>query len=419
MENNNQQNFSPQQPPINPIPPTPAKKLSNKIIAIIILAVVAGIVSWLALNRQPKVEPVVINHQPKTNLSNNESQTSPQPLPANLPTGNIVIYSKEVSEQVTSSRGWPTVSIFRKVNDQAPELLATVGKVGEYPIDFVITPDKKYLLINLESKLQILDLANKELKDLIIAKEQIEALAFSPDKTQLFIWDQKYAGASQYYARIYDFKTQKEKTVGEGQYNGSFIRGNWRDDNKVILALAQGEYSGAWYYDLSSNKLFPTPEKLEYGFLSDNAKMMAVTNSSVNNICNEMSGSAVSTYRIVEPITGQEYAKVGDSTKASYILAFSPDNKQILYSAESTAKTREDCDKKQPVSYFIFDITTKSFKPTSDYQNVLGEWKQVNNWIIEYEASGYPKVKNVKLNGKILASFNGEAVQVITVYQAN
>lgn len=427
METNNQQNLNPQQPPTNSIPPIPAKKLSTIIIVVITFVLVVGVVIWFALIQQAKEDSAITNPQSKTDLTKNESQTSLQPEIVNLPAGNTVIYSKQISQQEANGRYWPTESILRKVNDQTPELLATVGKVGEYPIDFVLTPDKKFLLINLESKLQILDLANKELKDLIIAKEQILALAFSPDKTQLFIWDQKFYGLKQYYVRIYDLNTKTEKTAVPGQYEGEFRgvfnRATWRDDNKILLAESWGEYAKAWYYDLNLNKLVLTPGELQYGFVSNDAKLMAIPNSSVNDICDERSGSTVSTYRIVEPITGQEYAKVGDSTKASFVLAFSPDNKQILYSTALTVKTgkdglySKDCEKEQPVSYFIYDIATASFKPTNNYQDIMAKWKQDNNWVVEYNPSStYPEVINIKLNGKIVANFPSENIRVHSVY---
>src|SRR4051812_3551323 len=68
MENNSPQNLNPEQSSIIPISPTPTKKLSNKIIAVVLLAVVAGVVSWVALSRQPKTDlnPIVVNHQIKS-----------------------------------------------------------------------------------------------------------------------------------------------------------------------------------------------------------------------------------------------------------------------------------------------------------------------------------------------------------------
>lgn len=96
MENNNQQNLSPEQPPISPMPPTPAKKLSNKIIAIILLAVIAGIVSWIALSRQPKTDlsPIVVNHKTETPATttppivqsglDNSNSTTPDSVPPRI-----------------------------------------------------------------------------------------------------------------------------------------------------------------------------------------------------------------------------------------------------------------------------------------------------------------------------------------------
>ncbi len=57
MENNNQPDLTVPSP-VNPLPPAP-KKINNKILVIIILAVVAVVVSFLALNRQGKIPPPV------------------------------------------------------------------------------------------------------------------------------------------------------------------------------------------------------------------------------------------------------------------------------------------------------------------------------------------------------------------------
>ena len=67
---NNQQNFNvPQQPPINPVPPTP-KRFSNALIAVMVMVVILSVAVYFVLIRQTKVEPTISN-----NVQNNQSQT--------------------------------------------------------------------------------------------------------------------------------------------------------------------------------------------------------------------------------------------------------------------------------------------------------------------------------------------------------
>jgi len=112
--NNNQQNLNPQQPQVNPMPPQPSKKLSNKIIAIIILAVVAGTVSWIVLSRQPKTDlsPIVINHKNRTDQNNSKNQD-------------------------TAIKGWQTYK-----NDE-------IGLSLQYPNDWKSTINQKNALFNI------------------------------------------------------------------------------------------------------------------------------------------------------------------------------------------------------------------------------------------------------------------------------
>lgn len=66
MDNNQQNSNVPEQQPAGITPVTSNKKLNNKIIAIVVLAMLAGIVIFIALSRKPKVEPVITEPQLKT-----------------------------------------------------------------------------------------------------------------------------------------------------------------------------------------------------------------------------------------------------------------------------------------------------------------------------------------------------------------
>lgn len=84
MKNNNQQDFNtPQQPPINPIPPAP-KKFSNTVIALSVLVVIAAVAGYVALNQQPKVKPVFVNQ-------------NPTPTPTPTPISTVIDFNKSIT----------------------------------------------------------------------------------------------------------------------------------------------------------------------------------------------------------------------------------------------------------------------------------------------------------------------------------
>jgi hypothetical protein len=390
----------------NPIPTRDNRKWHKGFIAVVVLAIIAIVV--LCFN----------NTKNNSTTVNNEGQTL---SPAQQPKGEILLYAKTVTYTDTNNRRWLTETIFRRVNDGQPESLATVGKVGEYPDGFELTPDKKFLLINLESKLQILDLATKELKDLVIAKEQIRTFAFSPDRTQLFIWDQKYIGSGNYYVHIYDFATKADRIVAEGKLEGvlssGFWNSRWRDDGKVILFMADVAPQ-TWYYDLQSKKFVKVTGPFQHAVLSEDGELMAMDDGDIGDICNEYSASAISTYKIIDSVTGEEIGKVGDSKKNSSVIAFSSNNQEVLYSTQLTAARREDCDKEQQESYFLYNLSQKTIAPVTNLALLLEQWGQYSKGAkISYDKSGSAKVQKISIGDKILAYFDNEEIQFIAAYK--
>lgn len=316
-----------------------------------------------------------------------------------------IIYAVEVGKNETRERLYPTMKIFRKMGDDPEEELATVGKIGEYPNSFLISPDKKYLLINLESKLQILDLETKELKDLFIPKKEVFSFVFSPSKNDLFIWDQIYGSGSddEYYVHIFNLASKKDVVVKHG--NGQiYMAEKWRNDGVVVLAAPLGEYARLAYYVLRTNEVEQPKKEIGLGNLSDSGYMMAADNSSTPSICNELSGYANDGYQLIDPVSEQTFGRIKVVGKEVMVAGFSPDDKRILYSLRVIPKKRSDCeDKNLPVEYYLADVTGKNVEKIEKGQvgTLLNSWgKEDVGAKMEYSVEGNTLIWNDKIIAK-------------------
>jgi hypothetical protein len=359
---------------LSSVPPRSSNPNLKIIIGVLIVLLVgslgvAGYYIFANKNIPQTEQPIPTNNQ-------NVSQTTetPNSQAEHLP---VVIYTERIKTTDYSSRSWPTVRIMRKVGDAEPEILAEVGKVGEYPNNFQLSPDNKFLLVNLESKLQILNLATKELKDLFIPKRQVLSVSYSPDAKQLFIWDQKYAprdGDRSYYVHLLTLENQQDQIVKQGDSVRPFFGSVWRDDNKVLLHEAYGAFLKPWYYDLINNQLSETPGSFAAGLVSKSGKVMAVEKDSVGDVCNDFGGSASSVYNIIDPVSGNILGAIGGSGNRVSVLAFSPDDKEAIYQAEKPWTKRDDCNKTPERNYYKVQISSGQATILSNVADVLKSW---------------------------------------------
>ncbi|MCB9802984.1 hypothetical protein H6761_03135 [Candidatus Nomurabacteria bacterium] len=287
----------------------------------------------------------------------------------------VLIYIQEIVKTGSDSRAWPTVQIIGKVGDSDPELLAEVGKEDEYPVGYKLSPDNKSLLINLESKLQILNLVTKELKDLFVPKQQVASISYSPDGKQLFIWDQKYGQQNgEYYAHIFDIITHKDQILKQGNIEGSFFSVAWRDDGNVTMYKAMGDFARSYYFNLATNELRETPNSYTTGVVSTSGKLMSTIKKHIPDICNDMSGSAPSLYNIIDPVSGNVLGMVGKANYSVDIIAFSSDDKEVFYRAGKPWTNREDCDKNIENKYFTTLINTGESNVVINPSEIISSW---------------------------------------------
>jgi len=294
----------------------------------------------------------------------------------NLP---VLIYSEEIGHYETSHGNYPRLAVWRKVGNDEDEKLVEVGNVNEYPTSVRLSPDNKFLLINLKSKLQIFDLQTKEQKDFFIPKKEVYSYIFSKDMSHLLVWDQIYGlSDEEYYIHDVNFQTGEDKILKHDNMDGIAFFQGWRNDGKIMLGFPSGEVAGLGYYDLNTNEVVSLSDRQAiFGSrISENGEFEIRVNSGTENICNDFSGSASDGFDIVESISADEIGSVGVKGKLGNVK-ISPDNKQILYIAEEIANTKAECNNFDPkIDYYYSDITGKNFKKISKNKasELLEEW---------------------------------------------
>ncbi len=321
----------------------------------------------------------------------------------------VIIYTERIKETMTESRLWPTEKILRKVGGAQPEILAEVGKVGEYPNNYNLSPDKKFLLINLESKLQILDLTTKELKDLFTPKRQVLSASYSPDSTQLFIWDQEWApqdGNNSYYIHRFTISSRKDEILKQGMNGTLFFSGVWRDDGKVLLNEPRGDSLRPYYFEFASNQIVRTPGNYTAGLSSEKGTSMAIEQDWTGDLCNKYSGGATSAYRIIDPVSGETLGTFGMPNNRVKILAFSPNDSEIFYQTERPWTSEEDCNKIAEKSYFKAQIGTNQTVPVSNPGELLSNWS--GNHVGAVLNYAHPNIWSILINGQSIITSNAE-----------
>ena len=391
--------------PQSPIPVTPNNK-PKIVVAVLSVVIILIIGTGFYLWQKSSTE---INETPSTSVlpnQNNPTETSP----VTQSTTPVIIYAQQIKTTDNESRSWPTIKILRKIGNTEPETLAEVGKVGEYPNSYQLSPDKKFLLINLESKLQILDLATKELKDLFIPKRQVLSSSYSPDKTQLFIWDQKYApldGDNSYYVHRFKISSRKDEILKQGISESPFFGKIWREDDKVVLSEAHGDSSTPHYFDLANNQIVKTTGDYNSGLLSESGKAMAVVKDWTGDLCNDFSGDAASTYNIIDPVSGKILGTIGLSNNRVAILAFSPNDTEAFYQAEKPWTSREDCSKTAEKTYFKVQIDTNQATQINNPAELLASWNK--NYVGATTNYDYEKrTWSILVNGQLVVTSSAE-----------
>ncbi len=333
----------------------------------------------------------------------------------------VLIYTDEVSSVVDpTGRSFPTVKIWIKIGSSPHEELATIGKVGEYPNTIRLSPDKKQLLLNLESKLQLLDLDTKQIRDIFIPeKSTYLGAVFSPNSKELFVWDQFYSEVNdkQYFVHRLNLETLEDVLITTGNTGTAFGPIVWRDDSKVVLYEPMGEFARSWYFDFATNKIIETPNTNMSGFVSSDGKSMSVVSEWIDDICNEFAGSAWSGYKIVDPVSGTIQGQLKQQGRPATISAYSPDKRQILYATRENATDKSKCD--EDLNSFQYYLSNYS-GGTSESITYHSFMRLLNNWgydnigaTIKYDYDN--NSSGIYLNGKAIVTSN-KGLEIVAQY---
>lgn len=306
-----------------------------------------------------------------------QQQTNP-PAAGKKPT---FIYAETIKTETADNRGWPTDILWQKTEDgEAKILVNAIGKVGEMAISYKLAPDGKNMLVNLESKLASVDLAAGTVKDLFFPKKQVNNYVFSQDGKRLLIWDQIYASDdTEYYVHEFDLENNADKILQHGfaEKGHYFFINYWREnDGIVVLAQAMGEISIPWHMNLNSGSLKKTISDSVI-WMHEGYPYLLAFKDTIQDICNEMSGSDPSTYDVLDPVTGTKLGELGEKGKAAFLVNVSPDKKETLYKTYQPFTDSALCStaKEPEMSYFkIAAEGTGSPTPVADHQILLDNW---------------------------------------------
>ena len=342
------------------------------------------------------------NPQPPIATQPDIKQQPSQPQP-------VVFYSEKISDESTDSRSWPTIRIYKRIGQQKPEVLVdSLGKVGEYPLNFTVSKDKKTIYSNLESRLVAIDTKTGSIKSLFTPKKQIMNFLESNDGTKLLIWDQIYASPDDFEYTLHklDLKTGESEVITTGDNDGkwTFLH-TWRSDNKAVLMEAYGEASKPWIIDFQTGQMNEVPGITEASpsyTVSHQGKYILSGTGNAPNACNEFFGHSNTTYTIYDALTGEKAGLIEASNQEVRILSTSPDESQILYQTKEITADPQKCEQLSTKS-FIYDLKTKESQPIQNWEAIINKWHPAQNTIkIEFDGQGAELQHRIIYQGKEL-----------------
>lgn len=290
----------------------------------------------------------------------------------------VLIYTKEIKSGTNDYVSWQTVELWRKVGEADPEYLVTVGKAEEslYVYDNKISPDKRLLLINMGSKLKLLDLKNKHVTETYVPRQWVQTAVFSPDGKKLFIWDQK---EKDYFVHLFDLESKQDTIIKEGKSEGIYKNAIWRKDGKIILGVVglMPPLTGSRlnYFDLTDRELHWVKGVEIAEIFSSDGSIMARSKDEIDTQCQVYGGSYQSVYSVINPLTGSVIGKIGRSDQIVRPFAFSPDNKTAIYVGEKPLIKEEECNQESDSKFYVADIATGKEKELEEPFNLIKSWQ--------------------------------------------
>jgi len=295
-------------------------------------------------------------------------------LPA-YPSNLVLTYVLLESKVNARERGWPTYSIWIKKGAAPPERLAAVGKEGEYPTQFILSPDHQYIAINLEKKLQLLNVRTKELRTVFATDTGIIGLAFSSDSSHVWVSDNS-TPATHFLIHSVDVASGKDTLAAKGDnkiIGGDFWFKQVRADGIIFYDVLTYSETGpdGGYFDLRTQEVHE--DHAVYGLSEDGKVGLGDAVESIPGHCSEFGPYTVPMIvRVVEPVTGEVLGTIGRHNEAMHLVAFSPDGTQVLFGTN----TNVDCVYTK-LTFYLQTIQSDSFPVlVSDPNVVLEQWNK-------------------------------------------
>ncbi|MBP9718174.1 hypothetical protein KBD59_02640 [Candidatus Gracilibacteria bacterium] len=370
------------------------KKLSFLSIAVISLFL-------LAACTQTSPTPTPSTDTPVTPVT----PVTPPVEPIISPLEKPFIYTENIRTTDANNRGWPTERIWVRSETTEPKVLVEeIGKVGEYPNSYDLSPDGKKLYVNLESKLEQIDIATGARSTLFTPKKQVNNLIFSSDGKTMFIWDQIYASPNDFgfYLHKIDLGTGTATTLASGDTGGKYMFiSAIRDADTVILQQALGEASRAWFLTVKDGKIHEIPGASGdlYLSISSNGRYVATVEKTIPNICNDFSGSEASLYILRDSVTGEKIRTLGEMGKGFSRLSYAADGSEVIYATAPPYANVNECETPRTTSYYRVK-TTKDALPVAiteaQADTLHREWYPNNSFDIKRTENAWEVSRNGK-----------------------
>ena len=388
-ENNNQMSESAATTPVSNSP-HPVNQITplSKYLALtlfVLLPFVGGYIGYRYATPEATVAPLDLGVSTQS-----ESSVSTTPLDVKnseaVVYSDLVLYATQESEIPGNGRGYPVLGLYKMEREKEPVKFSSVGAYNEYPVEFAVSPNRKKVAVNLETKLVVIDVETG-VKETIFTPEFVVGgrIAFSSDGTQLAFIDGNYFVSSE-YSTLYTFDLANKKLIPQlSSAEMKFIDVDaWRSDNVIVLSATAGkgcalpEYS---LYDLTTKKLSSetVPDfRLRSG---DGTYVVIPTKTDTPDACLNVGSmcdyayKATMHYRVYDPLTNVILGEFGQDKARVEFITLSPDDGSVLYKVIPWPTTEAQCDDTASgLEYYVKNFSSNTVEIVKDLESKLTEW---------------------------------------------
>ncbi len=390
----------------------PLKKVTplSKYLAMVLFIILPFLGGWIGWEVAQSGIPT------QTSLKSNETINADKPLATELESNSNVttpvlslqmdviekpilneisdyVFAVEESKVRGPGRAFPVLSIYKRVNNQEPIKFATIGGVNEYPNSFALSPNKRKVAVNLESKLVIVDIATGEIETLFLAKYQIGGqISFSKDGSKIAFIDgsqykvgpppdYKYA----YTLYILDLETRELQALAQNETFQYEHVESWQSNDRLVLSFTPAKGCALPRYGLLNTVTNNIEEKVslnEGGMYHKDLKTQSL-NSIVPNSCQSlasenMCGERAYTFyqkrNFLNSTNNIDLNDIGEIGKGLGSSIISPDLNSVLYSMYDLPTEALQCEQPRLLGYFLKDLVTGEVNNIDNLGDQLAKW---------------------------------------------